>query len=340
MINYLLDIKTLKKIDKNKMYEVYDQWPDIAEKCYNSKFKPIKFKNISHIVFAGMGGSGIIGDIFSAILSKTNIHVTVVKGYNLPKTVDENTLVVTTSISGNTIETLTILKAANKTKCKIIGFSGGGKLRTYCKRNQLEYRFIEVQHSPRASLTQLLYSMLNILNPILPIKKQDVLESIEKLKKTKKMVSSQNLTKNNVALNLSEWLEDIPIIYYPCGLQAAAIRFKNSLQENSKCHAITEDIIEACHNGIVSWERPSIIKPILIQGKDDFIKTKERLKILKRFFKNNKIEFKEILSNDGNIFTKLINLIYVLDYATIYLAVKNGIDPSPVKSIDFIKSNL
>ena len=340
MINCLLDIKTLKKIYKNKMYEVYDQWPEIAEKCYNSKYEPVKFKNISHILFAGMGGSGIIGDIFSAILSKTNIHVTVVKGYNLPKTVDENTLVVTTSISGNTIETLTILKSANKTKCKIIGFSGGGKLRTYCEKNQLEYRFIKIQHSPRASLTQLLYSMLNILHPILPIKEKNIIESIEKLKKTKKIIDSQNLTKNNIAFNLSEWIEGIPMIYYPWGLQAAAIRFKNSLQENAKCHAITEDVIEACHNGIVSWERPSIIKPILIEGRDDFIKTKERLKILKKFFNDNKIEFREILSNDGDIFTKLINLIYVLDYTTIYLAVKNGIDPSPVKSIDFIKSNL
>jgi len=322
------------------MYKVYDRWPEIAEESYNSEFKTIFYKNISHIVFAGMGGSGIIGDIFSAILSKTNIHVSIVKGYNLPKTVDKNTLVVVTSISGNTIETLSILKSAKKTKCKIIGFSGGGKLRNYCLKNKIEYRYIKIEHSPRASLTQFLYSMLNILHSILPIKKQDVLESINYLKKTKENICSENLTQNNTALDFAKWMQGIPMIYYPWGLEAAAVRFKNSLQENVKNHAITEDLVEACHNGIVSWERPSIIKPIIIEGKDDYIKTKERIKILKIYFEENKIEYKSISSINGGILTKLINLMYVLDYSTIYLAAKVGIDPSPVKSIDFIKSKL
>jgi len=330
----------LKKIDKNEMYKVYDRWPEIAEESYNSEFKAISYKNISHIVFAGMGGSGIIGDVFSAILSKTNIHVTIVKGYNLPKTVDKNTLVVATSISGNTIETLSILKSAKKTKSKIIGFSGGGKLRNYCLRNKIEYRHIKIEHSPRASLTKFLYSMLNILHSILPVKKQDILESINDLKKTKEIIYSENLTQNNTALNFAKWIHGIPIIYYPWGLEAAAIRFKNSLQENVKYHAIAEDLVEACHNGIVSWERPSIIRPIIIEGKDDYIKTKERIKILKIYFEENKIEYKSISSIDGSILTKLINLIYILDYSTIYLSVKIGIDPSPVKSIDFIKKKI
>jgi len=322
------------------MYKVYDRWPEIAEESYNSEFKAISYKNISHIVFAGMGGSGIIGDVFSAILSKTNIHVTIVKGYNLPKTVDKNTLVVATSISGNTIETLSILKSAKKTKSKIIGFSGGGKLRNYCLRNKIEYRHIKIEHSPRASLTKFLYSMLNILHSILPVKKQDILESINDLKKTKEIIYSENLTQNNTALNFAKWIHGIPIIYYPWGLEAAAIRFKNSLQENVKYHAIAEDLVEACHNGIVSWERPSIIRPIIIEGKDDYIKTKERIKILKIYFEENKIEYKSISSIDGSILTKLINLIYILDYSTIYLSVKIGIDPSPVKSIDFIKKKI
>jgi len=336
----LFDIETLKKIDKNEICKVYDRWPEIAEKCYNSEFEVIKYKNISHIIFAGMGGSGIIGDIFSSILSKTKIHVTVVKGYNLPKTVNKNTLVIATSISGNTIETLTILKSAKKAKCKIVGFSGGGKLKNYCLKNNIEYRFIEIQHSPRASLTQFLYSMLNILHFILQIKKQDVIESINLLKKTQKEIYSKNFTKNNRATSLAECLEGIPMIYYPWGLQAAAIRFKNSLQENVKCHAITEDLVEACHNGIVSWERTSIVKPIIIEGKDDFIKTKERIKILKKYFIKNNIKFDEVCSVSGGILSKLINLIYLLDYTSIYLAIKLGIDPTPVKSIDFIKQNL
>ena len=63
-------------------------------------------------------------------------------------------------------------------------------------------------------------------------------------------INSSNLTKNNPALDVAYWITEIPIIYYPWGLQAAAIRFKNSLQENAKIHVITEDVVEACHNGI------------------------------------------------------------------------------------------
>ena len=140
--------------------------------------------------------------------------------------------------------------------------------------------------------------------------------------------------------SLAKWISDIPLIYYPWGLQAAAVRFKNSLQENSKLHAMTEDVIETCHNGVVSWEKPSIVKPILLEGVDDYIKTKERWKILKEYFKINDIEYREILSVKGSILSKLINLIYLLDYSTIYRAVLSKTDPSPVKSIDFIKSKL
>ena len=92
------------------MSEVYDGWPQIARKNFSVNFSKVDIKNIDHVVFAGMGGSGTIGDVFASILSKRDIHVSVVKGYLLPKTVDDSTLVVTTSISGNTLETISILK--------------------------------------------------------------------------------------------------------------------------------------------------------------------------------------------------------------------------------------
>ncbi len=110
------------------MYEVYDKWPEIAEEQFNSELKKIKFRGIKHIVFSGMGGSGTLGDIFASIFSSTNIHVDIVKGYKLPKTVSKNTLVISISVSGNTAETVSVLKEAIKTKCKIISFFSGGKL--------------------------------------------------------------------------------------------------------------------------------------------------------------------------------------------------------------------
>jgi len=322
------------------MYKVYDIWPQIARQQYETDLNGIDFGEISHVVFAGMGGSGAIGDIFSAILSKTNIHVEIIKGYVLPKTVDSKSLVVTTSISGNTEETLSILANAFDLKCKVVAFSDNGKMQKYCLEKGLNHRKISMIHSPRASLPAFLFSILRVLEPFLPIEKNDITDSLDKLERQRDKISSSNLSNTNLAIELAEWISEIPLIYYPCGLQATAIRFKNSLQENAKMHVITEDIIEACHNGIVSWDKPSVVKPILIQGTDDYIKTKERWNILKEFFEGKNIDYKEIHSVNGSVLSKLINLIYLLDYSSIYRAVLSGIDPTPVGPIDFVKKKL
>ena len=335
-----MDISTIEKYDTQKMYKIYDEWPKIAREAFELEQGSIEFQNIDHVVFAGMGGSGAIGDLFSSILSKSNIHVSQVKGYVLPNTVDKNTLVVATSVSGNTIETLTILDSAKKIDCNIIAFSSGGKIEQFCKNNQIIFQKIPFFHSPRTSLINFTYTILKILNPILPIQKKDIIESLDELNAIKKQIDSNNLSDSNPAINLARWISGIPIIYYPHGLQSTATRFKSSLQENAKNHAIIEDIIETCHNGIVSWEKPSIVQPILLQGKDDYIKTKERFVIIKEFFIKNNIDFKEVNSSAGNILTKTISLIYMLDYVSIYRAVLSEINPSPVKSIDYIKKRL
>jgi len=340
MLVTLLNADTLNKFDSESMYKIYDKWPDIAKESFESKLNPVEFKDIDYIVFAGMGGSGTMGDLFYSLFSKTKIHVNVVKGYHLPNTVDSNTLVVTTSVSGNTQETLTILDSAKKLGCKIIGFSSGGKMQDYCEKNNIQYQIIPQYNSPRSSFSSYLYSILNVLRSIIPIDKNDVMDSISKLSSLSKEISSSNLTTSNSSLNLAEWISGTPLIYYPWGFQAAAIRFKNSLQENAKYHAMTENIIEACHNGIVSWERPSNVIPILLEGEDDHLKTKERWQILKEYFKTNNIEYREVFSVKGSILSKLVNLIYFLDYTTIYRAILSEIDPSSIKSIDFVKNRL
>jgi len=336
----LFEISALNKIDKQGMYKIYDKWPQMAYDSYRTKYDVMDYKNIDHIVFAGMGGSGAIGDLFAAILSKTNIHVSLVKGYILPNTVDSNTLVVTISISGNTVETLTVLNSAKKLDCKLAAFSSGGKMENICKKANINFQKIPYVHSPRASFINYVYSILCTLNPIIPIKKQNILESINELTKLSSKINSSNLTKQNPSLSLGKWISGIPLMYYPWGLQAAAIRFKSCLQENAKSHAIIEDVMEASHNGIVSWEKPSNVQPILLQGQDDYVKTKERWTILKEYFNKNRIDYAEIKSVKGSILTKLVCLVYLLDYASVYHAILEKTDPTPVKSIEFIKERL
>jgi len=335
-----MDISILEKFDTQKMYAVYDKWPQIAQESWDTIIEPIHFDNINHIIFVGMGGSGTIGDLFNAIFSKTNVHVTMIKGYLLPKTIDKNTLVVCTSISGNTIETLSILEQIKNLDCKKLAISSGGKMEKFCNKNSIKYFKVPLFNSPRGSFTAFLYAILHILESILPLTKTEIVNSIKDLEKLQKQINSTNLDKSNPALDIATWITGIPMILYPHGFQAAAIRFKNSLQENTKNHAIVEDVIEFCHNGIVSWERKSDVFPILIEGKDDHTKTKERWIILKEFFQQNNIEYKEIISIEGSILSKLVTLVYLLDYATIYKAVLDKIDPSPVKPIDFVKQRL
>ena len=340
MVTKRMNLEDLEKMDSKKMFKVYDMWPDIAKESYEQEFSKPEFDDIDHIVFSGMGGSGTMGDVFSSILSKNDIHTSVVKGYLLPKTVDENTLVVVTSVSGNTQEPLMILKNSKNSKAKFIAFSSGGMIKKYALKNEINYQEIKMEHSPRASFPKYVFSMLRTLESVIPVKKSDVLDTISKMEIVRKNIFSNNLNENNTALNLAKWITGTPVLYYPWGLESAAIRFKNSLQENSKLHVMAEDIIEVCHNGVVSWEKDSVMQPILIQGHNDYSKTKERSKILKEFFNSKQIEYKEISSVKGSIISKIINLIYLFDYVSVYHSVISGIDPSPVSAIDFIKERL
>jgi glucose/mannose-6-phosphate isomerase len=89
---------------------------------------------------------------------------------------------------------------------------------------------------------------------------------------------------------------------------------------------------------VVAWEKKSVVQPILLCGEDDYSKTKERFLIIEKYFVKNDINYKIIHSVSGNILSKIISLIYLFDYSSIYYAVISKVDPSPVKSIDFIKS--
>jgi len=187
-----MKISDIQRYDSQKMYEAYEKWPEIAQENYYKDLPKIQFRNIDHIVFAGVGGSGTIGDVISSILSKNNIHTNVVKGYLLPKTVDSNTLIITTSVSGNSKEALTILQNVKKSNGKFLAFSSGGKMKKHSIKNNIPYCEIPEIHSPRASFPCYLYSILNVLEDVIPVKKQDIKESISLLMKTKKKMHVVN----------------------------------------------------------------------------------------------------------------------------------------------------
>src|SRR5690348_135101 len=122
------------------MHRIYDMWPQLAKQYYHFDYDSVEFGEIDNIVFTGMGGSGTIGNVLADILSKKDIHVSVVKGFHLPKTADSKTLVIATSVSGSTVETLTVLESAIKSGCKAISFSSGGKIESYSKKKKIQWR--------------------------------------------------------------------------------------------------------------------------------------------------------------------------------------------------------
>jgi glucose/mannose-6-phosphate isomerase len=335
-----MDFSLLEKYDSRYMYKTYDLWPELAKTAYESTMKIFSLNNIDHIILSGMGGSGAICEVISAILSKTNIHTSVVKGYHLPNTVNEKTLVIVISVSGNTSETLSILKSASDKSCFIVSFSSGGKMTEICNERKILNYLIPMHNSPRASFTSFLYSILNVMRDILPINKSDIYQSLDELENLKKSICSNNLTNSNPSLSLAKYLVGIPIIYYPWGLQSAAIRFKNSLNENTKIHAISADIVEATHNGIVAWEKKSNVTPIIICGPNDYEKTQTLQLQLEKFFKEHNINFYTVNSISGSILTKLVYLIYLCDYASIYAAILSKSDPTPVDAINYFKKSL
>ena len=272
----MINKEILNKYDPQRMYKVYDNWPKIARDSYEKKIMPLNCDNVNHLVFVGMGGSGTVSDIFYSILSQASIRVTVIKGYVLPKNIDKNTLVVITSMSGDTEEALTALQSSLQYNCMKIAFSAGGLIEKFANNNKIEHRSLIMYLNPRSSLPSAVYTILNVLGDTLSIDKNDVYDSIRALEDYSKKICSDNLTDTNPSLKLAMHLSEICLIYYPHGLQTVATRFKNSIHENMKKHASIENIIESCHNQIMAWDDDTNVLPILLRGSDDHVKTIDR----------------------------------------------------------------
>ncbi|WOV93440.1 MAG: SIS domain-containing protein [Candidatus Nitrosoabyssus spongiisocia] len=336
----MINEKDLQKYDKHEMHKVYDNWTQIAKDAYRNNSDHVDFSDINNVIFVGMGGSGTAADIFQSILSQTSMHITVVKGYTLPKTINKETLIVGTSISGNTEETLIAVKDSLNYDCKRITFSSGGKLEEFAKKNDIEHVQLPMYENPRSSLPSTLYIELKALHSTLSIDEKVIIDSLNALSNMREKISSNNLTDQNPAINLASWISKVPFIYYPAGLKAITTRFKNSIHENMKKHAYIENVIESCHNQIMAWEEKTDVMPILLRGTDDHHKTIERWNMVKEILQIHNVEYREEIVSGNNILSKTISTIYKLDYCTIYGAIMSGMDPYPIESINHIKKLL
>jgi len=234
------------ELDKANMIELLEEFPQkmrdalrLGEEFPFFTPDPTFTRNFKNIVVLGMGGSAIGGDLLSDYLAdEISIPLVVIRGYDIPKFVDENSLVFAVSYSGNTEETLSALRGCLEAKAGIIALTSGGKLADLTQKNNLPVIKVPVGIQPRAAISYLFFPMLKALERLGLIKEKggDIEETFNILLKLSKEYSAKSSLKNNFAKKIALSLyQHLPLVYGSEGLlEAVAMRWKTQINENSK----------------------------------------------------------------------------------------------------------
>lgn len=296
-------------------------------------------KPISNVLISGLGGSGIGGSIASELIaSETIIPINVCKTYFIPNYVNENTLVIISSYSGNTEETINALELAIEKKAKIVCVTSGGKIEEIAKTKQLDLILIPSGMPPRACLGYSLTQLFFILKHFGIIKSdfETALKiSIELLKQEEKDILKQA---KEVAKKL---MNKIPVIYTTTYNEGIAIRLRQQINENSKMLCWHHVFPEMNHNELVGWtEKNEQLAVVLLRDHDDYSRNKSRIEISKSIFNKYTSTIIELYSKGNTSIEKAIYLIHLGDWISLFLAELKGIDPVEVSIINHLKSEL
>ncbi len=333
--------KEIKRIDKSQHLEKILNFPNqivesakLVDPIDISKIKK-KFKDI---FFCGMGGSGLAGDILKTLFSISSpIPFFVVKNYELPSFFNKNSLCFISSFSGNTEETLSCFEKAKKITKNIICISTGGILEIKAK----EFMFIKIpsEFVPRQALGFSFFVPYFLLCKLGMLKKESYEEVVDLLKDSQKSLYRKA---KKIAIELHKKL---PIIYcaqFP--FEPLALRIKAQFNENSKNLCWVNFLPEMNHNEIVGWKFPKelfkYIRVIFLRSSFENKRVSLRMEITKRILQREKVKFLEFNSQGKSLLSHLFYLIHLFDLVSFYLAVLNKIDPTPVKVIDYLKSEL
>ena len=333
---------------KTNFVQVYDTWDVHARSAYHytkdiDVSSGVDLSKYDSIIFAGMGGSATAGEIAASLLNRSAPRCAVLKGSVLPEGIDDNTLVIVSSISGNTYEMINVLKSCLSRRIDAISISSGGELEKLSLMHGVFHIRVQNLGAPRISLPCVVYPVLNVLKNIEKGIEQEIQLSLESLSELSPLINSSVPTERNIAKQLASFMQDItPICYHSPLMGPAGIRFKNSLNENAKKHVICDDIEEVCHNGIVpfSYEEPDRYGVVFLRSKGEEGMLSKKFDALQTFLRGRRIRFFEAFSFGESMLAKLMCSIYLLDFSSIYLALLKGYDPSLTPAIDYIKSAL
>ncbi|MCB9046575.1 MAG: bifunctional phosphoglucose/phosphomannose isomerase [Chitinophagales bacterium] len=296
-------------------------------------------KQYANVVLTGLGGSGIGGSIVqNFVFDKLAVPFVVNKDYFLPAFVNKDTLVIVSSYSGNTEETLQAMQQALKAKATVVCITSGGKVAEIAKKKNLDCILLPAGMPPRSclgySMTQVLFILqgLGLLNYNLS----------KDLKASIKLLTAQSKSIQAKAKALAKKLYGkTPVIYSGPNLEGVAVRFRQQINENSKMLCWHHVVPEMNHNELVGWRDKDDTKAVVfLRDKDDYARTQFRIEVNKKVIKKYTKNITELYTEGKSYWEKVFYLVHLTDYTSVYLAEMRGQDATEVKVIDFLKGEL
>lgn len=347
-------LSAIKRYDPSGMAGLIESFPKQcrdAERIGLLSKIPASFKiKYSNIICAGMGGSAIGADIArSYIAGEALTPIFVNRNYALPAFAGKGSLVIISSYSGNTEETISVFKDAVAKHARVIVITSGGRLEEMARRKSMPVVIIPPGFPPRAALGHSFFTLITVLSKIGVIgnKTKDIDEAIKAMERLEKaslgitVRSSENIAKQ---IARSIYLK-IPVIYSGADhMDAVVTRWRGQLAENAKTIASSNLFPEMAHNEIVGWEYPKAalknLAVIMLRDSGDNPFTAKRMKIVKKMISSLGVKVIEVDSRGKNLLARVFSLIYIGDYASFYLAILNRCDPTPVDRIAYLKKEM
>ncbi len=311
-------------------------------------------KRFASVVIAGLGGSAIGGDLLRAVFeSVLKCPLIVVRDYDLPAFVGPDTLVIASSNSGNTEETLNAYAQARKAGAHVLAATTGGKLFELAEADAVPCISLPVTGlQPRAAVGYSFVPLVVAASRIglLPESVlQDIDEAAAVLRTVREECGPDVAVENNLAKNLANaWLGKIPFIY---GSQAergvVAYRWKTQISENAKALAAANVFPELNHNETVGWsgkhgqaEVEKHLTVTILRDSTEPSHIVRRVELTKELLADRKVHIDEVWAKGSSAVARMFSLVYVGDFASCYLALAYGEDPTPVAAIDWLKKQL
>ena len=304
----------------------------------NLDFKSPK-KAISNVIICGLGGSGIGGNIVSQLASTySELPSTTHNDYGLPNFVDDKSLVIISSYSGNTEETLSAMRLAIKRNCEVACITSGGEVKKIAEENNFNISIVPGGNPPRAMLTYSLIQLIFFFEKLELISKnstKEILSAIDLLKKEEGNIKS-------IAKDTAEKIQKTtPLIYSEANFEAVGTRFKQQLNENAKILAFDHVVPEMNHNELVGWAGGNNnFSAIFLRNDSDYDRNKVRMNICKEIISKKTKHIFELYSKGNTAIKRTLYLILLTDWISVYLAEILGVDSIEVDVITNLKNQL